>query len=465
MNNLAIKETGPALFQKWGKLFQEKIFQAMAIDKDWAGQMYEVMKPHYFELKYLHYLCEQYFEYYNKYSCFPTMQLLIQIVANDLGSDGTEGILRNQIVQYIQRIRTNPNAEDLHHVKDQALDFCKRQAFKEALVKSVELVEEEDFESVIDIMKEAVAVGMPNTIGHDFFDDIEARFQEIVRIVTPTGMRELDSREILDGGLGRGELGVVVAPTGVGKSHWLVSMGAEALKVGKTVVHYTMELSETLTGKRYDSYLTNIPVSDLYQNKENVINFYKNNHLGKLIIKHYPMRSATVNNLRSHIEKLKLKGIYPSLVIIDYADLMRSSKEYDALRHELRLIYEELRGLADEQNVSMWTASQSNKEGEKSEVVGLGNMGEAYGKAQTADFVLGLSRKPEEKAKGVGRLFIAKNRAGTDGLMYNIAIDTSRSQFRILEEAEIMEIDPKQKLREVWKEVKQVKKDMELNND
>ena len=402
-------------FSKYGKSFQEKIFQGMATDKDWAAQMHEVMSPDYFDLKYLKYLTGKYFEYYDNYRCFPTMQLLIQIIREDLKSDTADQLLRDQIVAFLQRMRMNQHPEDLPYVKDQALQFCKRQAFKEALTQAVELVQGEQFESVVDLMRTAVSVGMPQSIGHEFFEDVEARFQEITRITTPTGLAELDQRDVLDGGLGRGELGVVVAPTGVGKSHWLVNMGAEALKRGKTVVHYTFELSETLTGKRYDANITDIPVSDLIERKDEVIQNYEDNEYGQLIIKYYPCRSASVNTIRNHLEKLKLRNYSPSVVIIDYADVMKSTKSYDALRLELQLIYEELRQMAADFNIPVWTASQSNRNGANADYVGLENMGESYGKAQVSDVVLGLSRKPEEKASGYARLFVAKNRAGMDG--------------------------------------------------
>ena len=454
-------------FSKYGKSFQEKIFQGMATDKDWAQQMHEVMSPDYFDLKYLKYLTGKYFGYYDNYRCFPTMQLLIQIIREDLQSDTADQLLRDQIVAFLQRMRMNQHPEDLPYVKDQALQFCKRQAFKEALTQAVELVQGEQFESVVDLMRSAVSVGMPQSIGHEFFEDIEARFQEITRITSPTGLAELDHRDVLDGGLGRGELGVVVAPTGVGKSHWLVNMGAQALRNGKTVVHYTFELSETLTGKRYDANITDIPVSDLIERKDEVIQNYEDNEYGSLIIKYYPCRSASVNTIRNHLEKLKLRNYSPSLVVIDYADVMKSTKSYDALRLELQLIYEELRQMAADFSIPVWTASQSNRNGASQDYVGLENMGESYGKAQVSDVVLGLSRKPEEKASGYARLFVAKNRAGMDGINLRLKIDTSKSTFSVLtgDDLETYEMltDPKKKMKEMWDQVKIAKK--ELSNE
>ena len=233
------------------------------------------------------------------------------------------------------------------------------------------------------------------------------------------------------------------------------------MRHGKTVVHYSFELSEVLVGKRYDANLTNISVNDLLDNKQHVKDFYEDNELGNLIIKYYPTRTASVNTIRNHLEKLKFRGHIPSVVIIDYADVMRSTKAYEALRHELMLIYEELRQLAGDFNVPVWTASQSNRAGANADMVGLENMGEAYGKAQVSDFVLGLSRKPEEKDKGYGRLFVAKNRSGRDGMQFHVKIDTARSTFEKMDMQEVADMDPKNIMKKTWNEVKRAKRELD----
>ena len=408
------------------------------------------------------FLCERYFSYYTKYKTFPTLTILITIIKEDL-SKSKDAVLRDQIIEYLHRMKTNPDVGDLQYVKDKSLEFCKRQAFRDALEQSVELIQTERYESVINIMKEAISVGMPNTAGHDFFDDIEARFVQINRQVCPTGLDRIDAPDILRGGLGRGELGVIAANTGVGKSHFLVAMGCAAMLAGKNVIHYTFELSEHETGKRYDSNLCHIPSNEIIERKKEVLGKYNEMDLGKLIIKEYPTGAASVMTLRNHIEKLTLKGFKPSLVTVDYADVMKSSKAYDSLRHELKLIYTELRNLAVELNIPIWTASQANKDSSKSDIVGLENLGESYGKAQVADVVLSISRKPMEKSTGGGRIFVAKNRAGRDGLLFPINIDTARSKFEILDDTELTLNEAvsqdnnsmKEKLREKWKEVNQ----------
>jgi len=451
---------GEALFKQYGKPFQEKIFQGLLTDHTWAAQMSEVMQPNYFDLKYLAYLSDKYFKYNGKYRSFPTLSLLISIIKDEL-REPSNAVLKEQIVEYLGRMRHSPDMGDIAYVKDKSLDFCRKQALREALEKSVELISGDKYDAVVDLMRKAVSVGLPTSMGHDFFEDAEARFIKVNRAACPTGIDQLDEKTVLNGGLGRGELGVIAANTGVGKSHMLVSLGANALKRGKNVVHYTFELTETAVGIRYDSHLTEIPSNEIQDSKQEVMDKYKDMELGKLIIKEYPTGTATVNTLRNHLEKLSLRGFVPNLILIDYADIMRSSREYDALRLELKLIYEELRNLAMEKNIPIWTASQANRDSSNSDIVGLENMSESYGKAMVADVVLSLSRKPAEKATGMGRLFVAKNRAGRDGILFPIHIDTARSTIKVLDESEltlqeaITQDDSSRKnvLREKWKQV------------
>ena len=447
-------------FGKYGKQFQEVIFHGLLTDHPWASQMMEVMRPEFFDVKYLEFLCQKYFQYFNKYKCFPSMGLLVPIIKEDL-AESDDSIMLDQIVDYLHRLKMSPNMGDLQYVKDKSLDFCKRQAFREALEKAVDLISTDKFESVVGLMKDAVAVGLPSSVGHDFFEDAEARFVKSRRQCCPTGLERLDAKDILQGGLGRGEIGVITAATGVGKSHFLVALGANAMRVGKNVVHYTFELTETAVGIRYDSNLCNIPSNEVPDSKDLIMGRYEKMELGRLIIKEYPTGSASVHTIRNHLEKVMMKGFIPSLVVIDYADVMRSTRQFDSLRHELKLIYEELRNLSMDMNIPIWTASQSNRSGSTADVVGLENMSEAYGKAMVADVVLSLSRKPMEKDKGSGRLFIAKNRAGRDGVLFPVGIDTARSKFDILDPTEMSltetlaqdESAMKGLLKQKWREV------------
>lgn len=448
-------------FGQFGKSFQEKLCQAFLVDNKFAEQMMEVIDISYFEVNYLKFLADRYFSYSKKYKVYPSLQLLVTIIKDDLKS-GTDVILRDQIIDYLQRMKSNPDLGDLQYVKEKSLEFCRKQALKKALESAVDQMQANKYESIVETIKKAVQVGTAPSVGHDFFNEMDARFTKLKRDTIPTRLTELDKKEILNGGSGKGELLCVVGASGSGKSHWLTMIGANALREGKNVLHYTFELSETAVGIRYDSNLCDIDSNEVMDRKDEVVKFYEENRLGRLFIKEYPTNTASVYTLRSHIERLDLKGFKPDMIIIDYADIMRSSRQFDSLRHELKLVYEELRGMAMELGVPIWTASQSNKDGANSEVIDMTNMSEAYGKAMICDVIVSVSRRPHEKAGGWGRLYIAKNRAGRDGLVYPIKINTARSKFEITGESDSPEVnsvaaaedEQKKAILSKWRELK-----------
>jgi len=424
--------------------FQEKIVQACLVDRLWASQFSEVLDVNYFHYPYLKLVAYEYFQYHTKYKEFPSFDLLLNILKDKLKND-KDSLIREQIKSFLVKVNDNQDLGDLGYVKDKSLDFCKKIGLQRALEQSVDLLETEKYEKIVDVIKNAITAGNSNTPGLDLFSDIDARYSETYRKTVATGITELDSRKILNGGLGAGELGICIAPTGVGKSHFLVHIGASALKQGKNVLHYTYELNERAVGIRYDSHLIGINSIECYEHREKIKKYYEDNNdnLGRLKVKYYPTGTATINTIRSHVEKLAIQENFrPDIVIIDYAGIMRSTEKYDLLRLELKKIYEELRSLANELDLPIWSASQSNKEGADKDYVDLTNMAEAYGQAHVADFILGLSRKSLDKSTGYGSVFIAKNRNGIDGVKYHVHLDTSRSTLRIVTEDELRNIQP-----------------------
>lgn len=446
-------------FGTYGKHFQECVMAGLLSDHRWGEQMMEVFDTDYFELKYLRFLAEKYFAYSKKYKVFPTLPMLVTIIRDDLKT-GSDALLRDQIIDYLTKVRANPMTNDMQFAKEKALDFCRKQALKQALETAVDQMQAEKYESIVETIKRAVTVGTTPAVGHDFFNELDARFTKLKRDTIPTGIPELDHKDILNGGSGKGELLCVVGGSGAGKSHFLTMIGANALKDGRNVLHYTFELSETAVGIRYDSNLCEIDASDVLDSKDNVKSSYESMNLGRLFIKEYPTNTASIFTIRAHIERLELKGFKPDVIVIDYADIMRSTRQFDSLRHELKLVYEELRGLAMELKIPIWTASQSNKEGANAEVIDMTNMSEAYGKAMICDFIVSISRKTHEKSTGWGRLYVAKNRAGRDGLLFPVQINTARSKFTINGSALLPEEasaqsdnEMKKAIRDKWKEL------------
>lgn len=211
------RQSDVASFGEFGRNFQEKFVQGLLTDKQFAEQMLEVFDVKYLELKYLQFLADRFFSHAKKYkNVFPSLQLLVTIIKDEL-KIGTDAILRDQIIDYLTRMRSNPDAGDLPYVKEKALDFCRKQALKGALTYAVGQMEANKYEQIVEEIKKAVMVGTAPSLGHDFFTDYEARFTRFSRNAINTGLSELDKKEILNGGLGAGELGCIVAPTGVGK--------------------------------------------------------------------------------------------------------------------------------------------------------------------------------------------------------------------------------------------------------
>ena len=212
----------------------------------------------------------------------------------------------------------------------------------------------------------------------------------------------------------------------------LVHLGTQALINGLTVVHFTLELGDTVVASRYDSCMTGIHLKDLYHRKEDIYDEVKEAK-GNVIVKEYPTKSASVTTLRNHLSKLQNRGMKIGMIIVDYADLLKPTGNYKEKRIELEAIYENLRGLSQEFKCPIWTASQTNRGGLNAEVITMESISEAFNKCFVADFIFTLSRTIEDKNVNTARMFIAKNRNGPDGLVYPMRMDTSNVSLEVLE--------------------------------
>ena len=309
------------------------------------------MLPKYFESDANSWIVDQILQYYLEYKSAPTLEVM-KVKLEDVDHD----VLKTQIVQHLKDAWRYTEAEDLAFIKERALDFCKNQEIKRAILSSVELLKNGQYEEIKSTVDEALKAGADKDIGHDYMVDIEERYSEAVRDTKETPWDVVN--ELTDGGLGKGELGVMVAPAGIGKSWALMNIGAHAVKEGMTVIHYTLELNQAYVGLRYDSVITGIANQNLKHYQEDIKE--QLSHLnGELIIKHYPTKSVSVLGIRAHIEKCIMQGKKPDLVIVDYADLLRGHGQEK--RHELEGIYEDLRGMAGEYDMPVWTASQANR--------------------------------------------------------------------------------------------------------
>ena len=297
-------------FSKFGKSFQEKLVKTILFDRNFANQMEEVLDTSYLELKYLQVFVDLMFQHKQDYP-HPTYEAMVSVVRTQT-EDYSDSIIK-QVIEFMARIKSNAiGDDDEEYVKEKSLDFCKKQKLKEAILKSVDLLQSQSFDQIQKVINEAMNLGADNDHGHDYHEDVLDRFEMKMRNPVSTHWDEID--DITKGGLGKRELGVVVAPTGAGKSMALAHLGAMAVVKGKTVVHYTLELADTVVGQRYDSCITGIELTSLMSMKDSIVEAVALIP-GQLIIKEYPTKSASTRTILTHLEKLKQKGVNPDMII------------------------------------------------------------------------------------------------------------------------------------------------------
>jgi len=324
---------------QYGHAFQIKALSILITDRDFLQQIADIVSPDYFDNDAGKWIMRKTLKYFNEYKTCPTMEVFkveVEGINQELQSVAVKDLLKQAYIA--------SKGTDLNYVKDTFLDFCKNQTLKNALMKSVDLLELGDYDDIRNLIDRALKAGTERDIGHEYITELEDRFREEARNTVETPWPLIN--KLLCGGLGDGDLGMIAGGPGGGKSWALVALGAQAVKTGHTVIHYTLELSEKYVGRRYDACLTEIPVGDITLHKDKVKEKIENLR-GGLYIREYPAGQATVNTIHAHLEKCIQQNIEPDLIIIDYADLL-TSKASKEKRDKLDDIYTNLRGLATE---------------------------------------------------------------------------------------------------------------------
>jgi len=420
----------------YGYSFQIKVIASLFTDKLFINQIADILSPKYFESDANNWIVETVLEYHKEYKTSPTLEV-IKVKQQELDHD----VLKEQIVAHMKDAWRYIEADDLPFIKQQAIDFCKNQEIKKAILGSVDLLKHGQYDEIKAKIDDALKSGGDKDIGHDYMVSIEERYTDAVRDTKETPWQVIN--DLTDGGLGKGELAVFVAPAGIGKSWGLINIGAHAIKKGMTVLHYTLELNQAYVGLRYDSVVTGIANQNLKHYQSQVKEELEKMD-GELIIKHYPTKSVSVMGLRSHVEKCIMQDKKPDVIIVDYADLLKGHGQEK--RHELEGIYEDLRGMAGEYDIPVWTASQANRSALEEDVIDASKVSESYGKVMVADFIISLSRKVQDKLAGTGRWHVIKNRFGPDGITLPSKMNTSNGQIHIYADTSVQGKDAQKQM-------------------
>ena len=414
--------------KKFGSEFQIKCISGLVSDKTFIERISDILEPDSFETDAHKFIVKETISYFLQYKDLPTLAVFkvkVDSIENDL--------LKQSVVEQLRLVYQKISDTDLKYIKEQFLEFCKNQKIKNAIMESVDHLKSGQYDKIKHVVDIAMKAGMERNIGHEYMVDIEQRMSQMARKTVKTNWTEIDT--LMDGGLAGGELGIITACAGSGKSWVLAKMGAEAMKQGKNVLHYTLELNENYVGLRYDACFTGID----FQNIRNNIDIVKKKIAevpGKLIIKYFPIKTVSAHSLKLHAERIQTLGTKIDLIIVDYADILRPSQSdrNSNSYSEAGGIYEELRGVAGEMQVPIWSASQSNRAAMDEDIIQANNISDSYRKIMTADFVISLSRKMSDKQANTARFHVIKNRFGPDGVTFPARMNAGCGDIRIFAE-------------------------------
>jgi replicative DNA helicase len=406
----------------YGPHFQIKVISALLTHKEYLTNIHDIITEEYWDNQAHQWIIKNIINYYDKYHTTPSMDVLkveLQKITND--------VLKISIKEQLKAAYETSD-EDLEYVREEFSTFCKNQQLKKALLNSVDLLNAGDFDGIKFLVESALKAGQDKNVGHEYNKDIESRFREDARTIIPTPWERVN--DLIQGGLGNGDFGLIFGNPGGGKSWSLVALGGYAVRMGYNVLHYTLELGEDYVGRRYDAFFTHTPVDQILKNRDKVEEVIPELP-GELIIKEFPMGRATISTIESHIRKVTDLGTKPDLIIIDYVDLLSSRKRSADRKGEIDDIYTSTKGLARELNVPIWSVSQVNRAGAKDDVIEGDKAAGSYDKIMITDFCMSLSRKAKDKVNGTGRFHIMKNRYGMDGLTFGVQADTSTGHFTV----------------------------------
>jgi replicative DNA helicase len=398
---------------------------ALLTDRDFLITISESLSDEYFENTSHQWIIKEILKYFNKYHTVPSMDA-IKVEVQKIDNDVLKIAIKEQLVQAYRESEQT----DIQYIKDEFLGFCKNQQMKKAIVTSADLLVTNDFDSIRQIILNALKIGEVRSIGHEYEKDVETRYREDNRSPIPFPWDTFNN--ITQGGVGKGELAIVFGSPGGGKSWAIIAMAAHAAKLGFNVLYYTLELSETYVARRIDANLLNIPVDQITKHRTEVENIVSELP-GKIKVKEFPSGKTTLDNIEQHVEQLKTQYEFiPDIIIIDYIDLLKNSAR-DRLEGT-EDIYTSIRGLARELGLPIVTPSQANRTGAKSDIIEGDNIAGSYSKLMIGDIVVSLARNRKDKLEGTGRWHIMKNRLGADGMTFASKIDTSTGHIEIYED-------------------------------
>jgi archaellum biogenesis ATPase FlaH len=425
---------------------QTIILQTIIKNEDFCRKVIPHIKSEYFdnEKKPVYDLILSFVSKFNKVPNVTALEVEFQSSVAVNRSDA------NDILACIKSIdQGEPN--DTDWLLNRTEEWCKQRAVTIAIVKSISIIDGKDKKhsegAIPDILSKALSISFDTNIGHDYLENVDQRydFYHLKEDKSPFDIELLNT--ITKGGVSRKTLNIVLAGTGVGKSLAMCHFAADNLRQGKNVLYITLEMAEEKIAERIDANLLDVQIDQLENLPRDTfktkVSKVREKTQGKLIIKEYPTATAHVGHFRALLDELRMKKDFsPDSIYIDYLNICASSRmkglggSINSYSY-IKAIAEELRGLAVEFNVPIWSATQVTRSGFGNTDVELTDTAESFGLPATADLMIALIST--EKLEGLNQLMVKqlKNRYNdpTQNKRFVVGIDRSKMRLYDVEES------------------------------
>ena len=404
-------------FDYLGNTFQVQLLNQIVVDKDFSHSIMDVIESSYFDNKYFKIIIQMIKEYHVKYESTPTFDTLEQIVKSEIPQE----LVAKIVLDTLKQVKDAP-FEGTSFVQEKALKFCKQQELQKAMDKSQKIITEGDFESydkVEGLIREALQVGEVEKGQTDVFDNLDTVLDEDYRHPIPMGITGID--KLLKGGLAKGEIGVILAPTGVGKTTVLCKIANTAFNMGYNVLQIFFEDNPKIIQRKHFTMWTGIEPDNLVLHKDVVmskITEIKETMKNELILKKLASDSMTMNQIKNQVRKIIADGTKIDMILLDYIDcVLPESSAKDEWKAE-GSVMRGFEGMCHELNLAGWTATQGNRSSISSEVVTTDQMGGSIKKAQVGHVIITVAKSLQQKEMNLATIAITKSRLGKDGVVF-----------------------------------------------
>ena len=417
-----------------GNTFQIQLLNNIILYKDFATSIVDVLDPKYFDNQYFRLIMQMIREYYIKYEHAPTYNTLEQMTKSEISSP----MAQKMVMDMLEQVKESP-IDGSDYVQEKSLKFCKQQELQKVMSKAQKIIDKGDFESydhLEEMVREALQVGEVEIGTSDVFSNLDEVLDDDYRHPIPMGIQGIDN--LLKGGLAKGEIGVILAPTGVGKTTILTKLANNAFNLGYSVLQIFFEDNPKIIQRKHFTMWTGIAPDDLSNHRDVVIEKVKEiklNTKNKLTLKKLPSDTMTMNQIKNQVRKMTAEGNKVDMIVLDYIDCVVPDRKLEDEWKSEGSVMRAFEALCHELQIVGWTATQGNRSSISSEVVTTDQMGGSIKKAQVGHVIITVAKTLQQKEMNLATIAITKSRLGKDGVVFEnckfdnefLVIDTEQS--------------------------------------